>query len=555
MSVLSKQAQMQVEMENQMIEETNNHVTEVAEQMSTDGGPKPAANTDLMVPCVFISYSHDTPEHKKWVGELATKLMAKGVNVILDQWDLGLGDDVPKFMEKSVCDADRVLMICTETYVRKADDGKGGVGYEAMIVTGELVKDLGTAKFIPIVRQSAEPKTRPRCVGTRLYVDLSDGVNPEENFDSLLREIHNAPKLAKPLRGPNPFSSGGLEGMTKKALKEERRLEFSSSLESPETAYARASEIVHSDDRVAWRKLLMAASESGASALARWKADQPVIPPVKDDKDWSDRFAHSLKGLDAYAPLIACMVAAAETGKDGYANQLGWVDSVLRPAEYGESKNNYFSDFPDAVFYVMQALVGGMLMLSGSGEAAYELATVKVSNRFESNFNGPLFSKAYLIGWPEAFAHSCSTAWSFLETAISKWGWLKLAFGSEAECRAGIIGYYQLLSFLNFVSLAKADKLNNNLETSSITAPLNFTIWPREDGDKGYMLFLKMEGILSRIMESNSVDIAALDASWPKWVEIMSKWLANVFQRTWLTIHVPQSTFPQDLKKDPYVLG
>ena len=46
-------------------------------------------------------------------------------------------------------------MVCTETYVKKADEGKGGVGYEAMIVTGELVKNLGTSKFIPIVKQKS----------------------------------------------------------------------------------------------------------------------------------------------------------------------------------------------------------------------------------------------------------------------------------------------------------------------------------------------------------------------------------------------------------------
>jgi hypothetical protein len=102
------------------------------------------------IPKVFISYSHDSAEHKKWVGELASILVKKGIDVILDQWDLGFGDDVPKFMEKGVSDSDRVLMVCTETYVKKADEGKGGVGYEAMIVTGELVKNLGTSKFIPI---------------------------------------------------------------------------------------------------------------------------------------------------------------------------------------------------------------------------------------------------------------------------------------------------------------------------------------------------------------------------------------------------------------------
>ena len=52
------------------------------------------------IPRVFISYSHDSAEHKKWVSELASNLVKKGIDVILDQWDLGFGDDVPKFMRK-----------------------------------------------------------------------------------------------------------------------------------------------------------------------------------------------------------------------------------------------------------------------------------------------------------------------------------------------------------------------------------------------------------------------------------------------------------------------
>lgn len=146
------------------------------------------------IPKVFISYSHDSPDHKRWVTELASKLVDHGVDVVLDQWDLGLGDDVPKFMEKSVRDADRVLMICTETYVNKADDGQGGVGYEAMVVTGELVRNLGTSKFIPVIRQKAKPQLLPKSVTTRFYIDLSDEENFDVQFEALLRELHQAPR-------------------------------------------------------------------------------------------------------------------------------------------------------------------------------------------------------------------------------------------------------------------------------------------------------------------------------------------------------------------------
>ena len=49
-------------------------------------------------PKVFISYSHDSPEHKRWVLELSKKLRNNGVDVILDQWDLSPGDNLTQFM-------------------------------------------------------------------------------------------------------------------------------------------------------------------------------------------------------------------------------------------------------------------------------------------------------------------------------------------------------------------------------------------------------------------------------------------------------------------------
>ena len=83
-------------------------------------GDQEAINSS--VPTVFVSYSHDSREHRRWVLDFARHLVAKGVNVLLDQWDIGPGGDLAKFMEHSVASADRVVLICTEKYVAKAND-------------------------------------------------------------------------------------------------------------------------------------------------------------------------------------------------------------------------------------------------------------------------------------------------------------------------------------------------------------------------------------------------------------------------------------------------
>ena len=122
------------------------------------------------------------------------------------RWDLGPGDDVTQFMERGIIDSDRVLVICTDQYVRKANAGEGGVGYERMIVTAQLVQDLGTNKFIPVIRQASGREKTPTFLGIRVYIDLTNDSQFEAEFDKLLHELHQEPVVEKPPLGKNPFA-------------------------------------------------------------------------------------------------------------------------------------------------------------------------------------------------------------------------------------------------------------------------------------------------------------------------------------------------------------
>ncbi|WP_290519375.1 toll/interleukin-1 receptor domain-containing protein [Alcanivorax sp.] len=157
-------------------------------------------------PRVFVSYSHDSAQHKKWVLEFASTLRNRGVDVILDQWDLQPGDDLPHFMETQLSTADFVLIVCTSKYVEKANAGEGGVGYEKMIVTSSLLSRIDSNKVIPIVRQNGT-NNRPTFLQTKLYVDFSNDTEVEYSLDELLRVLLNAPLYKKPEIGANPFQS------------------------------------------------------------------------------------------------------------------------------------------------------------------------------------------------------------------------------------------------------------------------------------------------------------------------------------------------------------
>lgn len=159
---------------------------------------------------VFISYSHDNDEHKKWVRELSEKLVNNGVDVILDQWDLSLGGDLPSFME-SISDSSRVLVVCTDNYIEKSNKNLGGVGYEKSILTAELLANQDTKKFIPIVRNVTSPTKTPICLSGKLYIDFSNDSQYERLFSQLLHDIYEVPLHPKPPLGKSPFEKESLE--------------------------------------------------------------------------------------------------------------------------------------------------------------------------------------------------------------------------------------------------------------------------------------------------------------------------------------------------------
>jgi hypothetical protein len=163
------------------------------------------AGMQMPAPKVFISYSHDSEQHKDWVRSLASALRDHGIDAVMDQWDLSPGQDMAAFMARGIQAANRVLLICTGPYVSKAEDGTGGVGYERLIVTAEVVGSIDTIKFIPIVRNNASARKVPNFLGARLYIDFSDDAQYPAKLEELMREIHQAPALVKPPLGENPF--------------------------------------------------------------------------------------------------------------------------------------------------------------------------------------------------------------------------------------------------------------------------------------------------------------------------------------------------------------
>lgn len=160
-------------------------------------------NSGSTPPKVFISYSHDSQEHKDRVLSLADYLVQKGIDCNLDQYEQFPPQGWQNWMLDRVEQADFVLVVCTETYHRrfrgKEEDGRGKGGtWEGGIISQELYDAQGNnTKFIPVVFSSEDGKYIPTIV--RRYNRYK--IDSPEGFDSLYRYLTNQHDTPKPELG------------------------------------------------------------------------------------------------------------------------------------------------------------------------------------------------------------------------------------------------------------------------------------------------------------------------------------------------------------------
>lgn len=154
-------------------------------------------------PQVFISYSWEDDEHRNWVKNLADQLIADGIDAVIDQYDLSLGDRLPEFMEESITNVDYVLIICTPSYKDKSDKRVGGVGYEGHIISAELLSKRNERKFIPVLRKGTIQTALPVCLAGKLAIDLSKEQYYGVNYQDLVTTLYGI-SIRKPLLGDRP---------------------------------------------------------------------------------------------------------------------------------------------------------------------------------------------------------------------------------------------------------------------------------------------------------------------------------------------------------------
>lgn len=153
-------------------------------------------------PKVFISYSHDSEQHKLSILGLSDLLCSEGVDCEIDQY-INSAPSIGwiRWMENQIESADFVLVICTENYLNRfkgADRlGGRGVNFEGLLINQTLYDQfLENTKFIPLIPENGNINHVPLILkgGTPYKIDT--------DYQALYRVLTNQPKAEKPPIGP-----------------------------------------------------------------------------------------------------------------------------------------------------------------------------------------------------------------------------------------------------------------------------------------------------------------------------------------------------------------
>jgi hypothetical protein len=144
---------------------------------------------------VFISYTHESEQHRARVLRLANQLRVDGIDAWIDRFSAPPPEGWSRWMERQFEAARWIVLVCTEAYWRRfnhqEEEGKGrGVTWEGRLVRGELYGNAdGEHRFIPVIFSLEDSKYIPSALRDFAYYNL------EAEYAEFRRHLLCAPEI------------------------------------------------------------------------------------------------------------------------------------------------------------------------------------------------------------------------------------------------------------------------------------------------------------------------------------------------------------------------
>ena len=405
--------------------------------------------------------------------------------------------------------------------MRRANDRKGGVGYEVQIVTAQLVENLGIDKFIPIIRQASGQENVPICLGGRVYIDCTDESQFDEKFNELLHKLYGVPIEEKPPLGEKP-SFAKQEAPSPDRL-DTQLPEIPEQIESAAEAYEAAVEITRTEDEIGWRRLVKRIKLNVFNSLVQWQQNE-LDKQRPESEEQREQVVDT--AVEIISPLISVALAGVESGREQFRDQKSILDDLLNSARWNRA--NVSVNLHHTLGYIYHSLHGSVSFSTNQLDLGLSLARVKIPDLLYTTEHLHVWKRCELMGWSELFGRYCTKGWKYLVEAYDRWEWLAPIFVDELEYRTSLVAYYMALDIHELASTINSDQPGKQSAFKNV--PLDFISEGHDINQRAISLLLRNPEALMELWTSLNVTREQMESSQGDWIRVSEGWLREVYK-------------------------
>lgn len=148
---------------------------------------------------IFVSYSWVDEKPDQNVLQLVAKLRKNGYEAECDVMKMQEQTSINfiEMMTMNLQEAEKVIVVLSEAYKKKADSFKGGVGEEYRYIIGNISKER--KKYILVSFDKNFEKVQPDFLSRNQIICLND----DDGFNQLLYKLNNMGEFSFPEVNPN----------------------------------------------------------------------------------------------------------------------------------------------------------------------------------------------------------------------------------------------------------------------------------------------------------------------------------------------------------------
>jgi hypothetical protein len=465
---------------------------------------------------VFMSYSHDTPEHKDEVKRIAYILRSKfNIDIQGDFYteDMPHGTLFTELMHV-IKIVDKTIMILTPNYKIKADDGQGGVGYESMLITEELYKDLGSSKFIPVILD--QQKINNADYFPTFLSSLRKGIfrsqyNNESSFiEAIARAITNRPRDPKP-----PLGGSGWKELTQPNIPPESiNVEYLAQESNAGILFNYVLKITRNGDITAFKLLRTHLIEISNNKLRKLREDHEAKFEAKSE---SNLFAIMDKFVNAMAPVLLTAYAASLSSNEKFTKQDGvMLDLLSIDCWFSRIKPTFIMlrDIPYMLAFTYHHIYGAIHIFNENFPNLIRLLNTKLQNPDTAGDYKPLYKTRHVVANIESLGKDCFLCFKFLLNSYERWEWLKLIFKTEKEYRNYLVSYQLTIHILSYIFYLQEGNFNQEI---NFDVPLTFMIAEREQRVAAMNLIMKESDFFQDLLRKSKISKETAITQWKRW--------------------------------------